>query len=77
VVLKLKTSDFHIITRSHTPPHPPRSEPEFTEIAASLRLRVELPPATRYRLVGVGLGNFRDGDEYLPQAELFEQSPAR
>jgi DNA polymerase-4 len=70
VVLKLKTSDFHIITRSLTPPHAPRSEPEFTAIAVSLRARVELPARTRYRLVGVGLGNFRDERE-LSQAELF------
>jgi DNA polymerase-4 len=71
VVLKLKTSDFHILTRSHTPPLPPRSEGEFVDIAASLRDRVELPPRTRYRLVGVGLGNFVDADAALPQSELF------
>jgi DNA polymerase IV len=70
VVLKLKTSDFQVITRSLTPPHPPRSEPELAGIAVSLRLRVGLPERTRYRLVGVGLGNFRDERE-LPQAELF------
>jgi DNA polymerase-4 len=70
VVLKLKTSDFQIITRSSTPPHPPRTEPEFVEIAVSLRTRVGLPARTRYRLVGVGLGNFRDEPD-LPQAELF------
>ncbi|HEY8011432.1 MAG TPA: DNA polymerase IV [Rudaea sp.] len=72
VVLKLKTSDFHILTRSHTPPLPPRGEEEFIAIAVSLRERVELPARTRYRLVGVGLSNFRDEHELLPQAELFE-----
>jgi DNA polymerase-4 len=71
VVLKLKTADFHILTRSHTPPAPPQSEEEFTRIAVGLRERVELPAKTRYRLVGVGLGNFRDADEIEPQAELF------
>ena len=71
VVLKLKTSDFQIITRSHTPPGPPRTELEFTDIALSLRSRVALPPQTRYRLVGVGLGNFRDEQELPPQSELF------
>ena len=71
VVLKLKTSDFHILTRSHTPPLPPRTEAEFVEIAVSLRERVMLPARTRYRLVGVGLGNFRGPDELLPQAEMF------
>ncbi len=71
VVLKLKTADFHIHTRSHTPPAPPRSEAEFIAIAVSLCDRVDLPPRTRYRLVGVGLGNFRDIDETLSQSELF------
>jgi DNA polymerase IV len=71
VVLKLKTADFHILTRSHTPPAPPQSEREFVGIAVALRERVELPARTRYRLVGVGLGNFRDADEIEAQAELF------
>ncbi|HEX6833876.1 MAG TPA: DNA polymerase IV, partial [Rudaea sp.] len=71
VVLKLKTSDFQILTRSHTPPLPPQSEDEFTRIAVGLRERVALPAKTRYRLVGVGLGNFRNAEEMEPQAELF------
>ena len=70
VVLKLKTSDFHILTRSHTPPVPPQTESEFIEIAIGLRERVLLPATTRYRLVGVGLGNFRAPDELLPQSEF-------
>jgi DNA polymerase IV len=70
VVLKLKTSDFHILTRSHTPPLPPQSEQELIQIAIALRDRVALPTRTRYRLVGVGVGNFRDADE-LPQPDLF------
>jgi DNA polymerase-4 len=71
VVLKLKTSDFRILTRSLTPALPPASEQEFVAIALSLRERVGQPSRTRYRLVGVGLGNFRDAHELLPQTELF------
>jgi DNA polymerase IV len=72
VVLKLKTAQFRILTRSHTPEAPPASLEQFTAIALSLRERVALPPQTRYRLVGVGLGNFRDRDAPLPpQAALF------
>jgi DNA polymerase-4 len=71
VVLKLKTSDFRILTRSLTPPQPPASEEELVEIALGLRERVGQPSRTRYRLVGVGLGNFRDAQELLPQPELF------
>jgi DNA polymerase-4 len=71
VVLKLKTRDFRILTRSHTPPTPPKSERELADIATSLRGHVDLPPTTLYRLVGVGLGNFREA-EAMPQPELFE-----
>lgn len=73
VVLKLKTAQFRILTRSHTPDAPPSSLEQFTAIALALRDRVELPPSTLYRLVGVGLGGFRDRDETLPpQPELFD-----
>jgi DNA polymerase IV len=70
VVLKLKTSDFHILTRSHTPPTPPTSCEELTTIALSLLERVSLGPQKRFRLVGVGLSNFRERAEIT--ASLFE-----
>lgn len=60
VVLKLKTKEFNILTRSHTPPCPPSSCEELTDIALSLRDRVEVAASQRFRLVGVGLSNFRD-----------------
>lgn len=63
VVLKLKTSEFAILTRSHTPPNPPGSCEELTAIALSLRERIEPDPTQRFRLVGVGLSNFRDEGE--------------
>ena len=71
VVLKLKTAQFRIITRSHTPDTPPASLQEFVEIALALRGRVDLPAQTRYRLVGVGLGGFRERDEVMEQGGLF------
>ena len=70
VVLKLKTSDFHILTRSHTPFTPPSSCEELTAIALSLRERVSVGPQQRFRLVGVGLSNFREREEVT--ARLFE-----
>jgi DNA polymerase-4 len=72
VVLKLKTSDFRVLTRSHTPTTPPASCEELTGIALSLRERVDLDPHQRYRLVGVGLSNFRDPQQTSLQPELFE-----
>jgi len=72
VVLKLKTSEFKTLTRSQTPGSPPSSSEELTDIALSLRERVELGPRQRYRLVGVGLSNFHDrGDDDAGQANLF------
>ena len=60
VVLKLKTSEFNIITRSRTPLAPPASCDELITIALSLRERIDLGPARLFRLVGVGLSNFRE-----------------
>ena len=71
VVLKLKTSDFRLLTRSLTAPTPPGSLVELAAIACELRQRVGLPESTRYRLVGVGLSGFVDGDQVRFQEELF------
>jgi DNA polymerase-4 len=71
VVLKLKTADFHTLTRSLTPPQPPASAAELAEIALVLRARVELPASTRFRLVGVGLSGFCDRDQMAAQQSLF------
>jgi DNA polymerase-4 len=72
VVLKLKTSDFKILTRSQTPVRPPSSCEELTLIALSLRERVDLDPQQRFRLVGVGLSNFREPAEFPAQPALFK-----
>jgi DNA polymerase-4 len=66
VVLKLKTSEFDILTRSHTPLLPPQSCEELTTIALSLRERVDLGADRRFRLVGVGLSNFREAESAQP-----------
>src|SRR5579862_4849020 len=49
VVLKLKTSDFRILTRSHTPDTPPSSCEELTDMALKLRERVDLGRHQCYR----------------------------
>ncbi len=72
VVLKLKTSEFKILTRSHTPGSPPSSCEELTDIALKLRERVDLGPQQRYRLIGVGLSNFRELEDSVEQPVLFE-----
>jgi DNA polymerase-4 len=72
VVLKLKTKEFKILTRSLTQDHPPSSCHELTDIALKLRERVNLGPPQRFRLVGVGLGNFRDALETSSQPVLFD-----
>jgi len=72
VVLKLKTSAFKILTRSHTPGSPPSSCEELTSIALSLRERVGLDSEQRFRLVGVGLSNFLEPEDASAQPALFE-----
>jgi DNA polymerase-4 len=72
VVLKLKTSEFNILTRSYTPIAPPASCEELIQIALSLRTRVDLDPQRRFRLIGVGLSNFREADDTPAQPVLFD-----
>jgi DNA polymerase-4 len=72
VVLKLKTADFHTLTRSLTPTTRPMSANELADIACALRERVDRPADSRYRLVGVGLSGFIDADSYQAQADLFD-----
>jgi DNA polymerase IV len=72
VVLKLKTSDFKILTRSHTPSSPPSSCEELTRVALALRERVGLHSRQRFRLVGVGLSHFFDPEDVSAQPGLFD-----
>ena len=71
VVLKLKTSDFKILTRSHTPSIPPSTSEQLTEIALHLREKVDLGPQQHFRLVGVGLSNFEEPADAKMQPTLF------
>ena len=70
VVLKLRTTQFRTLTRSHTGVLPPQSEAALVRTALQLRARVELPTSTRYRLVGVGLSGFVDAN--TTQLDLFD-----
>jgi DNA polymerase-4 len=75
VVLKLKTKQFDTLTHSLTPPVMPASLEEFSNIALSLRERVDLGPGQLFRLVGVGLSNFQvDVESTSP---LFEEIASR
>jgi DNA polymerase IV len=71
IVLKLKTSDFQTLTRSHTPDTPTRAFDDFVAIAMQLREKVNLPANTRYRLVGIGLANFIESSQVRSQQGLF------
>jgi DNA polymerase-4 len=72
VVLKLKTAEFKVLTRSHTSSSPPSSCEELTTIALSLRERVIVGLQQRFRLVGVGLSNFFEPEDLSSQPGLFE-----
>jgi DNA polymerase-4 len=71
VILKLKTSQFKVLTRTHTLTSPPSSCQELTDLALALRERVNLNARQRFRLVGVGLSNFRE-PQASAQPQLFE-----
>ena len=72
VVLKLKTDGFRVLTRSLTQDAPLASGDELIRIVLALRGRVDLGPHQAYRLVGVGLTNFREPEETVVQAQLLE-----
>ncbi len=77
VTLKLKTDRFRLLTRSITSPVLPASAQALADMARQMRARVELPASTRYRLVGVGMSNFPDGETAARprQADLFADLP--
>jgi DNA polymerase-4 len=72
VVLKLKTAEFKILTRSLTPAEPVASCEQLIGIALALRERVAVGPAQRFRLIGVGFHNFHDPGEAPAQPILFD-----
>ena len=69
VTVKLRTPKFETATRQLTPPKLPSSGEDLARIAVSLLDRFEFPPDARYRLVGVGVSNFLDEDEEVPEEE--------
>lgn len=71
-MLKLKTKEYKILTRSYTADFPPSSSEQLTEIALKLRERVDPGPQQRYRFVGVGLSNSQDAQGSIAQPVLFE-----
>ena len=73
VVLKLKTSDFRVMTRSYTPERPVASCEELTAIALGLRERVRAEDGRLFRLVGVGMSNFRGVEDVGLQSGLFSE----
>lgn len=73
VMLKLKTADFKILTRSVTPAVSPESAHAVADIAWGLRFKIDRPNEVRYRLVGVGLSGFVERDESRTQAPLFPE----
>jgi len=73
VTLKLKTSDFRIVTRRETAAAPVASAAELAAAARRLLERVDLPTETLYRLAGVGLSGFPDEEGEPLQRSLFEE----
>ncbi len=75
VVLKLKTADFQILSRSHTLPAATGSAGAIHE--AGRALLAPLCDGRSYRLIGIGIANLLDG-EAPPEADLLDPLlPAR
>ena len=70
VTVKLRTGDFRTATRRLTPDAPPASGEELASIGAELLRRFAFGENARYRLAGIGISNFVEGDEEEPL--LFE-----
>ena len=71
VTLKLKLADFSQLTRRRTRPVAPTTSSDIQSIAAELLDLAlgELPLATKFRLIGIGLSNF-DSATPEPKAPL-------
>jgi DNA polymerase-4 len=63
VTVKLRTADFKTATRRLTPDAPPSSGDELAAIGVTLLGRFDFPGESRYRLAGIGLSNFLNGEE--------------
>ena len=74
VVLKLKTSDFRILTRNRRLPHPTQRATVLLENATSL-IEKEADGRT-FRLIGVGISELGPASEADP-ADLFSSSDVR
>lgn len=68
LTLKVKFSDFAIITRSRTAPHPLRTRAEVEAVAHTL-LEPVFPVAKGIRLLGVSLSGFADRSDPTDNAE--------
>jgi DNA polymerase-4 len=69
VTVKLRTPDFKTATRQVTPPELPSSGEEIAELAISLLEKFDFAADAKYRLAGVGVSNFLDGDEEHEEEE--------
>ena len=76
VTVKLKTSDFRVLTRRATLGHEIRSAEELSATARDLLARFGQPPETLFRLAGVGLSGFPEEGADPSQASLFDPETA-
>jgi DNA polymerase IV len=74
VTLKLKTADFHTVTRRQQAPRPTQSADVLYDCGLNL-LRPELG-AAKYRLIGIGLSDLVEA-EACDQGDLFSEAPRK
>jgi DNA polymerase IV len=74
ITLKLKSADFHTITRRCQAPRPTQSADVIYECGLNL-LRPEIG-ANLYRLIGIGVSDLVDAEE-CDQSDLFSEAPRK
>ena len=66
VTVKLRTGAFATATRRLTPELTPASGDDLARIGVELLTRFEFPAGSKFRLAGIGVSNFVDGEEEQP-----------
>ena len=73
VTVKLRTPDFKTATRRITPEEAPSSAEQLAEIAVMLLGKFAFAEQSRFRLAGIGVSNFIEGEETEEQPTLFAE----
>jgi DNA polymerase-4 len=75
VTVKLRTGRFETATRRMTPEVPPASGDDLARIGTELLKRFDFPAEAKFRLAGIGVSNFMEGEEKEPALFSYNAPP--